>query len=52
MNRTTHKNVRVVYGEPQKVNVWSYLSKRKREMHVYIVSKQSEVIHVVVTVPR
>ena len=47
-----HKRVRVEYGEPKKVEVWSYPGKRTREIHVEIVTKQGEGIQIVVTVPR
>ena len=47
-----HKRVRVEYGEPKKVEVWSYLGKREREVHVEIIAKEGEAIQVVVVLPR
>ena len=47
-----HKRIRIAYGEPKKVEAWSYLSTRTREIHVEIVTAQGEAIQIVVTVPR
>ena len=47
-----HKRVRIAYGEPKKVEVWSYPYKRDREIHAEVTTKQGEIIHLIVIVPR
>ncbi len=52
LNQSLHKRVRVVYGKPGKIEVWSYPNKRTREIHVYVTTQAGEVIHIAAVVPR
>ena len=47
-----HKRVRVAYGKPGRVEVWSYPGTHEREVHVEILTKEGETIQVVVVLPR
>jgi len=47
-----HKNVRVAYGSPKAVVVWSYPGKRTRSVYIEIETRDGEKIQVVAVLPR
>lgn len=47
-----HTRLRVVYGNPKRVEVWSYLTRRERESHVAIHDQNGIGCQIVFTVRR
>lgn len=47
-----HRRVRIAFGKPRMVEVWSYPKKRTRSVHVQIETRQGEKIQIVVELPR